>query len=276
MSDLRDAALAYMNLGLRVIVLTGKTPNVAVHSHGLKDYFALDSLRVTNSRGQVFNVAEAVEHPDTTGVGILTSYPLIVVDIDGPEGAEAWREMVAADWLPETWIAATGRGLHLYLGAPWLQTGSMKLAEKLDLKGEGGYVAAPPSLHPEGRRYEWLVGPSEQMLATVPETLAARIQTHLEVIDLRREQAATQAWVQHEQFEDGKLWPERGFEGLLKGMDDAASGNRNNFLHWAAATMAEQHASPEDFAELRERALKAGLTRMEVSRTIRSAKRLHD
>lgn len=266
MNPLIEAAEQYLGLGLQVIALTGKTPNVAIHRHGLKDAWPND---------YTVSVAKAMEHPATTGVGILTSYPLVVVDIDGEEGAQAWHELVGGDWLPQTWIAATGRGLHLYLGAPWLQAGSMKVAEKLDLKGEGGYVAAPPSLHPEGRTYEWLSSPSDTMLATIPDALDAKIRLHLFEAERRIVKSKQHRLIRHAPLEDGKLWAEEGFEGLLKGMDDAASGNRNNYLHWAAATMAEQGASEEDFADLRERALSNGLTGLEVKRTIRSARRLH-
>jgi hypothetical protein len=43
----------------------------------------------------------------------------------------------------------------------------------LDVRGEGGYVVAPPSLHPSGLLYEWLA--PEQPLADLPGWLLAKL-----------------------------------------------------------------------------------------------------
>jgi hypothetical protein len=48
-------------------------------------------------------------------------------------------------------------------------------------------------------------------------------------------------------------------------------GNRNNYLHWAAATLAEEFATDEDLERLFDAAIAAGLTPVETKRTIRSA-----
>ncbi len=80
---------------------------------------------------------------------------LVVVDADSPE-ALAWAE----EHLPPTPIRVrTGKGLHLYYRHPGtkvrnrarIRTGQGKLA--LDVRGDGGYVLAPGSPHPEGGHY---------------------------------------------------------------------------------------------------------------------------
>ena len=41
----------------------------------------------------------------------------------------------------------------------------VSLYEGVDIRGEGGYIVAPPSIHPNGRRYEWEQGPSDCEIA---------------------------------------------------------------------------------------------------------------
>ncbi|MFC1938673.1 bifunctional DNA primase/polymerase [Chloroflexota bacterium] len=60
----------------------------------------------------------------------------------------------AQDILDFTRVSQTGRGYQI-----WLRTKepikSVKFP-KLDIKGEGGYVVAPPSTHPNGKRYKFV------------------------------------------------------------------------------------------------------------------------
>ena len=261
-----DAAELYLSLGLRVIALSGKAPNVSVHRHGIKDAFPHGE----DSRAEGH---AAFNHPATTGIGIATSYPYFVVDIDGEEGAKTWLKLVElADYLPDRWVAKTGRGLHLWY-ASVEPVGNMKLGTLLDLKGEGGYVAAPPSLHPDGHRYEWLCPPDEGPPREAPEVLRQLIHDHNFEAEGRAVTRRQMKRVRHEQFSEGKLWASWGFDALIDGMAKAEPGNRNNYLHWAAATMAEDGASDEEFDQLRTVALANELTALEVKRTIRSARR---
>jgi hypothetical protein len=47
-----------------------------------------------------------------------------------------------------------------------------KLGRGLDVRGEGGYVVAPPSIHPEtARAYSWENPPDERVLARLPRWL---------------------------------------------------------------------------------------------------------
>jgi hypothetical protein len=62
--------------------------------------------------------------------------------------------------LPKTVESITGNGRHLWLKYPaGKNIGSTvrRLGPGLDVRGDGGYVVAPPSIHPSGRRYEWSV-----------------------------------------------------------------------------------------------------------------------
>lgn len=105
-------------------------------------------------------------------VGIVTGQVsgIVVLDLDNPTAIRT-----AYDWgIPQTPTVATGKGLHLYFRAPEQVIGNranFASVEGFDFRGEGGYVVAPPSLHPEGRTYEWLHSPEDVPLAEMPKWL---------------------------------------------------------------------------------------------------------
>lgn len=109
-------------------------------------------------------------------VGLATGRAagFFVLDVDGPEGAETLKTLEEAQGaLPPTATVITGNGKHFYFKYP--ENGEIKnstaLGPGLHLRGEGGYVVAPPSDHVSGRRYEWLVSPDEVGLAEAPSWL---------------------------------------------------------------------------------------------------------
>ncbi len=260
---LPDAAREYVALGLRVIALSGKQPNTALHPHGLYD--ALDAETPKEQFDTVFG------HRLTTGVGILTAYPYFVIDIDGEEGARAWREIVGErDFIPDRWVAKTGRGLHVWY-AHETRTSTRKLGPKLDLKGDGGYVAAPPSAHPDGGKYEWLLPPGGMPPIEPPQGL---MQT---LYDISWERARHEAPQARGRFgaplKDGILYATQSVDGILKRMREAERGERNDILNWAAFRMAEGGANEDTFALLTVAAREAGLPEREIATTIRSAQK---
>jgi hypothetical protein len=93
-------------------------------------------------------------------IGIVTgaaSGGLAVVDLDGPAPASLRH--------PPTPIVRTSRGQHVYTRA----TVPSRALSCGDLKSEGGYVVAPPSISPTGARYEWLIRPDEVPLVELAE-----------------------------------------------------------------------------------------------------------
>ena len=92
-------------------------------------------------------------------IGIAVPSGFVAVDVDGPEGIEALRARGYA--LPETATVETGRGHHyLYRTAERIGP-KTALLPKVDLRGPGSYLVAPPSLHCSGRRYRWLREPED-------------------------------------------------------------------------------------------------------------------
>lgn len=99
-------------------------------------------------------------------IGLPTGGPLrlLVIDCDprngGPTTFAELKGLFPS--IPEGSIRVRtgGGGLHVYLrysGGPLPKV----LAEGIDLKGDGGYVLAPPSLHASGRRYAFEVEGAE-------------------------------------------------------------------------------------------------------------------
>lgn len=105
-----------------------------------------------------------------------------VVDLDekeaeGISGGARWAELVAANGPdnnpPE--IETGSGGMHLlYKYVDGISTSTGSLPEGIDIRGSGGYIVAPPSIHYSGRRYAWA---NDGIPADPPEWLLTAIRT---------------------------------------------------------------------------------------------------
>jgi hypothetical protein len=79
-----------------------------------------------------------------------------VLDIDNPDALAALEDKHGP--LPITRQSRSSRGLHLWFKAPVLPISNStgRIAAGIDVRGEGGYVVAPPSVHPDGPTYTWV------------------------------------------------------------------------------------------------------------------------
>jgi len=157
------AALAYAAHGWSVIPIQGQGKRPLVVWREFQQRIAgADEI------GQWF------EHWPDANVGIVTGRisGIVVVDIDAPHGG---LDSVAAiealhGPLPATVEAATGGGgRHLYFAHPGTRVANRAgIRPGIDLRGDGGCVVAPPSVHPSGRRYAWVAGRGPHELALAP------------------------------------------------------------------------------------------------------------
>ena len=115
-------------------------------------------------------------------IGITTGAAsgLVVLDVDPRHGGnESLDELIAEHGpLPATVECLTGGGgRHLYFLHPGgtIKNSAGKIGNGLDVKADGGYVVAPPSVHVSGRDYAWEVSsdPGETPLADPPAWLLA-------------------------------------------------------------------------------------------------------
>lgn len=155
-------ALAAAERGWSVLPLVprGKAPLGRLVSRGVKDATTdPDRIRKWWRREPEANV------------GVATGGGLVVVDID--EGGEKSVRQLEANHgpLPPTVESVTGRGRHLFLRVDPGQRvpcSAGKLGAGLDVRGDGGYIVAPGSVHPSGAIYEWRTAPDEAPLAPLP------------------------------------------------------------------------------------------------------------
>lgn len=119
------------------------------------------------------------ENPDYN-VGLVTGKPsgIFVVDIDSEDGEAALKAMEAdLGPLPETVEVITGKGRHLYFKMPAaadVTNSAKRLGPGLDIRGTGGFVLAPSSVHPSGKVYAWSVDCAKQ-IAQAPDWLICRV-----------------------------------------------------------------------------------------------------
>jgi hypothetical protein len=104
------------------------------------------------------------------GIGLATGPSgLIVFDLDGPKGVEAFRTLLNPRGVGEvagadngtchlsTARARTARGMHVFFRG---QSPTFSNSEsKLDVRSVGGYVVLAPSPHVSGHVYKWEVEP---------------------------------------------------------------------------------------------------------------------
>ena len=150
--SLVDAALAYARRGIRVIPITprSKVP-------------LIDAWPTQASSDETTIRAWWKQWPNA-GIGIATGKAgrrqFFVLDIDdknGKNGSDTLAELEADHGkLPDTITVLTGSGgRHLYFttNVEIRNDSGKRLGEGLDIRGEAGYVVAPPTIHENGREY---------------------------------------------------------------------------------------------------------------------------
>jgi hypothetical protein len=131
--------------------------------------------------------------PDAN-VAIVCSRNCVVLDVDPRHGGDVALDQLEQRHgsLPRTWTARTGGGgSHYYFQAEEdIRNSAGKVGHGIDIRGAGGYVIAPPSLHISGGSYEWATGraPGDAPLAIMPPWLVAATRSQT-----RRKAVATPA-----------------------------------------------------------------------------------
>ncbi len=113
-------------------------------------------------------------------IGIVTGAVsgLVILDIDPRHGGDESAPDLGLRDYPTVTAITGGGGWHLYYRHPGVPVpNKVGIAPGVDVRGDGGYVVAPPSIHRSGQRYVWESGyePSEHPIASLPNGLLERI-----------------------------------------------------------------------------------------------------
>ena len=167
-NTLLDTAIEYASKGLAVFPLSprAKTP---LTKHGVHE-------ATTN-----FDTIEEwwKKHP-TANIGIAcgrVSGGLLVVDVDrkanGIDGFDTLHDWEAENGeLPETVMSITGTGgAHLLFRVNQVEKNRVGIIDGIDIRSDGGYIVAPPSVHPNGKTYEWEYSLDDYEIATANDSL---------------------------------------------------------------------------------------------------------
>jgi putative DNA primase/helicase len=135
-----------------------------------------------------FTIAEWWSKYPDAGIGIATGdiSDFFAVDVDPVHsGEETFKRHIATfGQLPKTITALTGSGGHHYLfKMPKLDVRNTagKLGIGIDTRGNGGYIATAPTIHPCGTPYKWIEPPSKTTLAESPEWILKMLFANKEV-----------------------------------------------------------------------------------------------
>ena len=137
------AALKYRNLGFSVIpVGKDKTPFFQWAKYQTRKA-SLDEIKQWWAKWPEANVAIV-----TGQISGMT-----VIDADSKKGLEALKEYLPDDLI--TPVSKTPKGWHYFFKYTPALSNSVRVIEDCDLRNNGGYVVAPPSINNNGS-YSWI------------------------------------------------------------------------------------------------------------------------
>lgn len=132
------------------------------------------------------------ERYPSANIGLITGDAIDVIDVDG--AIPAYQQLIADIGAPQhVATVITGRGdggLHIYCtpgGNKTIPSGKHGLPNKIEVKGAGGYVVAPPSKHVSGGTYTYMTQDTGTIHGDVVLTdwLASIAPEEAKVIELR-------------------------------------------------------------------------------------------
>jgi hypothetical protein len=215
--SLKEAALEYARLGFKVFPLYSlvKPDGYWICSCGQGEYCKSPGKHPRTHRGLLEasankkQIAEWWRMWPGANIGLCTGDGLVVIDVDEQSKAEYLRNYA------NTLASETGNGYHVFYRTDRAIKNSVrKVGDHTDIRGEGGYIVAPPSLHYSGKQYQFL---NDLEIAELPDGL----------IPEEPPQAQTQAPSQIEEI----------IISENPNLEESSEGNRHEFLVREAGRM---------------------------------------
>lgn len=264
-TSVRVAAWAYLQVLFSVIPLSGKKANIKWQPFQVRP-----AIYEQFSQWDRANLLQ--------NVGIVcgkVSGGLVVIDLDGL-GAVSLFENTFPDLLDTLTVkTGSGRGKHLYFFSEALpdtiRVSAIPNVGNIELRANGCYVVAPPSIHPDTRKpyvveraaeikrlphmnqvTDWLTGMIRRPAATSPE--------------VRKDSGKRAIW---------KGYAGAALHGEISALERTPEGRRNNRLNLAAYNLGQlvgDYLIPQwqVEADLLAAAINMGLPEGESQRTIKS------
>lgn len=129
----------------------------------------------TRSTGSPDDVAAWLRAGANVGLLLGPASGVVDVEFDAPAGLEQLSALGILGLRTPTWRSA--RGEHrLFRWEPWMPASAVVHFDDLEIRigGRAAQSVLPPSRHPSGGVYEWVVSPQEVAVAAFPAQLLAR------------------------------------------------------------------------------------------------------
>lgn len=188
-------------------------------------------------------------------IGIPTGHinNIFVIDVDGQQGFESLNHLELIYGKLDAPTVITGKGKHLYFQMPEnieIKCSTNKIADHIDIRANGGYVVAPPSIHETGHQYTWENFTFNQDFPQAPSWLISLI-TNAEKQTLP-------------------------VSGLLEEISSAPQGQRNDTLYKRSISLIAR--AKKEFLDMEEikqniinAAMLSGLSKEEATKTFDNA-----
>jgi hypothetical protein len=200
---------------------------------------------------------------------------IIVLDVDPDHGGEETLARLLAEHrpLPPGAVVETGSGgRHVYFAHPGgliRNDAGRRLGPGIDIRGDGGYVIAPPSRHVSGGSYLWNDGRKD--LPTLPDWLLERLRQALTSPAVAVPRPAPPL----HPMAGSSAWARAALERELARLASAEEGTRNDTLNRSSFSLGQiVGGGALDVVEverlLLDRAIRIGLGAREARATIAS------